>query len=102
MKIEIQTMSLNDRYFDYWTFQMPGGCLEKIMLGTSQIIVQLSLSRPSFRVKILNDWKKKLDNSSLKSNTCKKLILSELLEKDQAHLKKEYWNLYKRYLNKRN
>ena len=77
---------------------MPGGCLEKIMLGTSQIIVQFSLPRSSFKVKILNDWKKKLDNSSLKSNACKRLILSELLEKDQVHLKKEYWNLYKRYL----
>ena len=43
---------------------------------------------PAFRVKILNDWKKKLDNSSLKSNACKRLILSGLLEKDQVHLKK--------------
>ena len=53
---------------------------------------------PAFRAKILNDWKKKLDNTSLKSNACKRLILSELLEKDQVHLKKEYWSLYKRYL----
>ena len=53
---------------------------------------------PAFRAKILNDWKKKLDNTSLKSNACKRLILSELLEKDQVHLKKEYWNLYKKYL----
>ena len=53
---------------------------------------------PAFKVKILNNWNKKLDNSSLKSNACKSLILSELLDKDQVHLKKEYWNLCKRYL----
>ena len=53
---------------------------------------------PAFRAKILNDWKKKLDNTSLKSNACKRLILFELLEEDQVHLKKKYWNLYKKYL----
>ena len=53
---------------------------------------------PAFRIKILNNWNKKLGNSSLKSNACKSLILSELLDKDQVHLKEEYWNLYKRYL----
>ena len=53
---------------------------------------------PVFRIKILNNWNKRLDNSALKSNVCKSLILSELLDKDQVHLKKEYWTLYERYL----
>ena len=53
-----------------------------------------------FRVKILVNWKKRLDSSSLKSNACKQLILSELLGGDQVHFKTEYWTLYERYLMK--
>ena len=81
---------------------MPGGCLEKIMLGTSQIIVQLSLSRPSFRVKILNDWKKKLDNSSLKSTTCKKTNIVRIVGKRSGSPKKGILEFIQEISNKRN
>ena len=80
------------------SFKCQEGIWRKLCWELLKSLYNFLCRDPVFKVKILKDWNKKLDNSSLKSNACKRLILSELLEKDQVHLKKEYWNLYKRYL----